>query len=154
MPEKSRPWYREPYVIMVIAIPLSAIIAGLVTLRLAIVSWDGLVEDDYYKNGLAINEVKSRDDAALRLRLAAEVSVDATSGRLAIDLQAAPGAVLPEQLRVDLLHATRAGLDRTLLLPRVGDSRYETPMPALARGRWNVEISAADWRLTRSWLVR
>ncbi|TAK53620.1 MAG: hypothetical protein EPO25_09960 [Gammaproteobacteria bacterium] len=39
----SRPWYREPMVWLVIAIPFAAVIGGLVTLGLAIRGGDALV---------------------------------------------------------------------------------------------------------------
>ena len=42
---------------------------GLITLWLAITSFDGLVADDYYKQGLAINQTLARADAAQELRL-------------------------------------------------------------------------------------
>ena len=49
------PWYREPLVWMVVAIPAAAVIAGAVMLVLANATWDGLVADDYYERGMQIN---------------------------------------------------------------------------------------------------
>ena len=51
----KKPWYREFYVWLVIFFPVLAIVAGFYTLKLAIESDDGLVEDDYYKQGIEIN---------------------------------------------------------------------------------------------------
>ncbi len=50
-------WYREPYVWLLIAIPACAVVAGFVTLALAIATDDGLVVDDYYWQGKQINRV-------------------------------------------------------------------------------------------------
>lgn len=145
-----RPWFREPYVWMLIGIPGSAVIVGLFMLQLSISSWDGLVDDDYYKQGLAINQVKARDRAATEQGLRAQLDIDALTGALSIALQSANGAALPEQLRVEFHHATRSGMDRTLLVPRMVDGSYQAPMPRLGAGRWYVEISARDWRLTET----
>lgn len=142
-----RPWYREPLVWMVIAIPLSAILMGAVMLPLSILTWDGLVADDYYKKGLAINETKARDTAAQAHGLAMRLEVEPASGALSIELTSSRGQALPEQLRVDFHHGTRGGLDRTLIVPRLTSGRYEAPMPKLAPGRWDVEVSDQDWRL-------
>ena len=57
----TRPWYSHPYVWMVIAFPLAAVIAGFITLTLAIQSDTGLVVDDYYRKGQAINQIIERD---------------------------------------------------------------------------------------------
>ena len=40
---------------MVLAIPASAVVAGAVILVLANTTWDGLVADDYYQQGMQIN---------------------------------------------------------------------------------------------------
>jgi len=52
-----RHWKKEPFVWMIIAIPSSAIIMGVVIITLAIQSWSGLVVDDYYRKGKQINLV-------------------------------------------------------------------------------------------------
>ena len=46
-------WKREPLVWMLIAIPFSAVVMGVVMITLAIQSSSGLVVDDYYKKGQA-----------------------------------------------------------------------------------------------------
>jgi len=68
----ARPWYREPWPWIIIAGPASAVVAGVALLWLAIDSNDGLVVDDYYKEGLAINQVIRRDQAAFDLRYRAQ----------------------------------------------------------------------------------
>ncbi|RPI42555.1 MAG: hypothetical protein EHM59_17550, partial [Betaproteobacteria bacterium] len=51
-----KPWYREPWPWLLMAAPAAAVLAGAVTLALAIQSYDGLVAEDYYKQGLAVNQ--------------------------------------------------------------------------------------------------
>jgi hypothetical protein len=57
-----------------ISIPFSAVIMGVVMIWLAVDTDDGLVADDYYKQGLAINDVITLDKKASELNLSAVVS--------------------------------------------------------------------------------
>ena len=72
-------WKREPLVWMLIAIPLSAVIMGVVMITLAIQSYSGLVVDDYYKKGKQINRVLARDKFAYELGLAAGFKLKLTA---------------------------------------------------------------------------
>ncbi|HMM77068.1 MAG TPA: FixH family protein [Gammaproteobacteria bacterium] len=142
---RPQPWHREPLVWLVIAFPLAAVIGGIATLLLAIHSWDGLVVDDYYKKGLEINKVIARDDAAIAAGFEAKVLLD--PDRVTIVLASTHGAALPAGLKVSFIHATRAGLDRSLDLPRDGDGHYSAPMSALPPGHWHVHIETPEWRI-------
>lgn len=146
----ARAWFREPMVWMIIAIPLSSVIMGAVMITLAVVSYDGLVADDYYKRGLQINRVLDRDQAAARAELSAELRVEEGGTRLALDA-GAPAFPAPASISLDLSYATRAGLDRSMRLVRAPDGSYAGPgVQGLAMGRWYVQVAAADWRLTGS----
>ena len=85
----DRPWYREPWPWILMSVPATAVVAGIITLWLAVSSADGLVAEDYYKQGLAINRVIEREEAAQRLGLTA--SVAPVPGRLELRLDGAPG---------------------------------------------------------------
>ncbi len=146
----DRRWYREPFVWLLIALPATAVVVGFTMLGLAIYSDDGLVEDDYYRKGKEINRVLARDQAAAKRGLESTVELDASRRALRVRLTAAAGAALPEQIELKFLHATRAGLDRSLVLPRGMDGAYRAPLPALAQGHWNIQLAAEDWRLTGS----
>ena len=74
--EPKRPWYREPWVWLMIAFPMTAVIAGMTTIYLAVSTADGLVVDDYYKRGKAINMDLARDAAAARYQLKASIDID------------------------------------------------------------------------------
>lgn len=149
----SRPWYREPYVWLVIAFPLSAVLGSAVTIGLAIASSDGLVVDDYYRRGLAINQVLTRDRAAERLGLRADMDLNLAAGRIEIALGADPGFTYPQRVAVLFSHATRSGYDRRLDLERDVDGVYRGALAPLAAGRWYVQIAAGDWRLVEQAFV-
>ena len=69
----ARPWYREPWPWILMAGPAAVIVAGAVTIWLAVSSSDGLVADDYYKRGLAIDQEIRRDQAVLDLGITAVI---------------------------------------------------------------------------------
>ena len=145
-----RPWYREPWPWILMAAPAAAIVAGAITIYLAVASADGLVVDDYYRQGLAINRELRRDQAARDLGIAA--SVEAFNGVLRVGLEgrAAP----PEALFAKLVHATRAGHDLRLRLAPVAPGVYETELPQLPAGRWRVvlEDPHGEWRIVKEGL--
>ena len=76
---------------LVIAIPLSAVIVGMIMLTISIQTFDGLVEDDYYKKGKEINQVLARDEFALSNGITAMVTLDAQTGVVVIDLESEAG---------------------------------------------------------------
>ena len=56
----AKPWYREPWPWLLMAGPVAVVLAGIATTVLAVTTFDGLVADDYYKQGLGINRVIAR----------------------------------------------------------------------------------------------
>jgi uncharacterized protein len=140
-------WYREPMVYMLIAIPLTAVIAGFITLALAIKSDDGVVEDDYYVRGKEINRTLHREEASVRYGLKSTLVLDRSQHEMVLQLTGNKSIELPATVQFRLLHATRSGLDQTVLLPRHRDGSYRAPLPELAPGKWNIAVTAQDWRL-------
>lgn len=126
--------------------PAAAVAGGAVTLWLAVSSADGLVADDYYRRGLAINQEIRREQAVLDLGITAEV--EARGGVLRVRLHGGPAA--PDALLAQLVHATRAGHDRRLRLARVAPGVYEAVLPDLPAGRWRLTLEdpRREWRLT------
>ncbi len=145
-----RPWYKEPYVWLIIALPLSAVIGGIITLRLAIISDDGLVNDDYYKEGLAINRVLDRDRMAEKLGLDARIQLDTRQRLLDIELTAPPEFTRPRVILAHLMHATRKGFDQVVELSLTPKGRYHGVLPPMVAGHWYLEIESANWRLLKS----
>ena len=147
---KPAKWYREFYVWLLIFFPVMSIFMGITTIVLSINSYDGLVVDDYYKRGLAINEVLAREEKADAFGLSSSLKVDSSEGRVTVRLLASERFDFPSQINVRLMHATRAGHDQSLQLFRTADSSYEGSIASLPPGRWHVEIAAGNWRLLES----
>lgn len=148
LPEGGQSWRRQPLVWMVIAIPATSVLLGFVMLGLSIYSYDGLVVDDYYKQGMQINRSLARDRAAASLEVEATVTMDKDRGRVHLMLGGNRGFVPSDTVSLNLYHTTRAGSDHRLTLHRIGRAEYEgLVLPELIPGDWHAELTAGEWRL-------
>ena len=77
-------WYRQPWPWLLMLGPAVVVVAGFVTLWLAVKSSDGLVADDYYKQGLAINQTLARAERAKAMQLSARVRIDHNGVRVTL----------------------------------------------------------------------
>ena len=139
------PWYREPWPWILMAGPAAVIVAGAITFWLALESADGLVADDYYKRGLAINQNLGLQEQAARRGIDAGVKL--AHGVLRVSLSGAA----PEALFAQLVHATRPGHDRKLRLAPVAPGVYEADLLPLPPGRWRLilEDPRREWRIVK-----
>jgi len=144
---EQKPWYVQPWVWLLIALPATAVIGGMISLYLAITTSDGLVVDDYYTRGKAINRDLARDQAAQTHRLEARLEIDMAGNRVALTLQA-QGYMPPRELRLSFLHPTQPGHDQRVALERIGEGQYAGGIGELGRGKWYVQLEADDWRLS------
>jgi hypothetical protein len=139
------PWYRQLWPWLLISGPAAVLVAGAATMWIAFATADGLVAEDYYKQGLAINKRLAREEAGRRLGVSASIALGAQ--KIRVDLKGAA----PEALFVHLAHATRAGYDVRLRLTPVASGIYEAALGALPRGHWRVVIEdpRGTWRIAQ-----
>ena len=142
----ARPWYRQFWPWFIIALPASAVVAGLTTVGIAVVNQDSVVRDDWYKEGKAINQSLARDSRATALGMAADVTVDEITGEVGVRLQQAGQTALPDQLTLYFQHPTQASADQQLVLTRRGDA-WRGQLPQALHGRYYVELGTPEWRL-------
>ncbi len=168
---QTKPWYRFPLVWMLIAIPLSAVVMGVILLWLAVDTNDGLVVDDYYKEGLAINQVIERDDAATHFNIAADLKYDNATRAMEVTFTKGLLDVYPATIQLHIKHATRAKKDHHVILRRgitnpVSGQYFGILSKPLTNGYWYFEISNNEityngvnkinrdnWRLTKRFKV-
>ncbi len=142
-------WKREPLVWLLIVIPFSAVVMGVVIITLAIQSWSGLVVDDYYKKGKQINRVLARDKFAYELGLAASFKL-ATDGSTEVLFDPGVSFIPGDKIVLELVHATLPGLDQRLVLQKHGTHLLRGKINLHGSGRWNLYLHTRDWRLTGS----
>jgi hypothetical protein len=139
----ARPWYREPWPWILMAGPLIVIVAGVGTAIVAFTGADGLVADDYYKQGLAINRTLAREEAARVRGISGELRIDTGVVRVSLTSSQA----LPDRLTLTFAHPARASSDRVVHLARRADGDYEAPLPELGPGRWRAIVDTPEWRI-------
>lgn len=141
-------WYREPAPWLLMLGPAVVIVAGFFTLWLAMRSDDGLVADDYYKRGLAINQTLSRAQRAGELGLGARLQWDADAGRITVTVSG--NASLTPVLRLRLVHPTQAVADQVMDVRAIAPGIYEAALPGGVQGRRVVMLEDMErtWRLS------
>lgn len=148
----TRPWYKERWPWILMAGPAVVIVAGVITVYYAVTSNDGLVTDDYYKQGLAVNQRLQRDREASQLGLHADLMRADQHLRLLVNATAEVS--LPPSLSVRLAHPTRAGQDQLVQMTAEGQGLYVGKLAGELGGRWRVTVEdpAGQWRLQGEWL--
>lgn len=140
------PWYRQFWPWFIIALPASAVIAGLTTLMIAINNADDLVADDWYRDGRAIN--RNLDAERLASQLGVSATLSQHNGVVDVALRADAPLPWPETLQLFLRHPTQAKRDVTLTLVHQGNGRYSAPA-ALIEGERYISLQDEHWRLAQ-----
>ncbi len=158
--EQSKPWHKYPLVWMMVLIPFTAVIMGVVMMWLALDTDDGLVADDYYKLGLEINRVIERDKKAAELGLSAIIEFDNSARILKIQFDKGLLESYPKILPLQLQHATRENSDISVVLDHgIGNQYIGHVNQTISEGIWYFEISGkdkvdSDWKLNARSHVR
>ncbi|TDO09818.1 MULTISPECIES: FixH family protein [Halomonas] len=149
-PEFIPPWYKQFWPWFLISLLASSVIFSIVYLILSIHFYDGTVEQDYYKQGLAINKQLAKQEHARELGLEAVMHADPLTGDIVVDLQ---GDRRPARLFLKLIFPTESSRDRSLILEHVRNGRYVTMIDTPLNYRWYLHLQPtqgqdAEWRLT------
>ena len=146
----SLPWYREPWPWIVMSGPAIVVVAGIVTAGIAFSTSDGLVADDYYKQGLAVNRVLARETRAEALAVTATVQFNPARDRVQVIVASKEAS--PDSVTLTLVHPTR-GDDRSVEMERISRGVYRGAMraPAPVNYHMRLEDGPGTWRLTGRW---
>jgi len=143
------PWYRQFWPWFVFGLPASVVVAGLVTVWIAANNADSVVADDYYKEGLAINEELDKERRAETLNLHASLLYQDQALEVTLT-----GDARPIALSLMLSHPMDANYDQSLQLAQINPGQYRSPVTLSGSLRWlwqiEPEYGAArdpDWRL-------
>jgi uncharacterized protein len=144
------PWYKQRWPWLLAVMPFSSIIVGFAFLWVAITSDDGLVSENYYQEGLDINKVIERDQAARHYNLGASGQLSGTEINL---LLVGNLPTLPDSLRLTLIHPTRKGLDQSILLTRDKSNAYSGLLKDVMDAHFDITLEPLDgaWRMVGMW---
>lgn len=146
---EQRPWWKERMVWLIIALPLSAVFAGIATVFIAAHDPDDLVSTGYIKTGMAVSDVKEPRAKASRLHVKARLTYEKET--LLLDVSGEGGR--PEWLFLSLIHPTRDELDIRIPMARRGDGRYQAHFVITGSGRRQLVLEPPDksWRIEGEW---
>jgi hypothetical protein len=137
------PWYRQFWPWVLIAIPGTAVVLGIALVLISLHDPDGLVVDDYYKQGLAINRQLERDRKAGRLGVRARVHLDSDAGTVRVELEGELSP-RPSLLQLHLLHPTRSRRDVSTTLHPDALGSYSGLVDLSAPAYWHLSVEPAD----------
>lgn len=146
--ETIPPWYKQFWPWFLIAIPVITVVSGISMVIIASHNPDGVVVDDYYKTGLAINKTLARDEQAKTLGLQAIGRIDPEGKRIMLTLH---GKNTAQNLRLTLTHPTASQQDMHIRLQASENNHtYTGQLPELPQEKRYILLEPDDksWRLT------
>ncbi len=144
----SRPAYRNPWFWLVAGLPLSAVIASLASVYLAVHNADAPVVAHAYQEGEDIDHDIDRQNQAKKLGLSADITLDPSTTHMLIVLHA-KHELNDEGISLILSHPEVPALDVHPVLLSSGEHRFEAQLPAHIYGRRYFELSTPKWRLVK-----
>ena len=144
---------KEPWFWVVVGLPAVVVLACFYMLYLAISTNDGVVSDDYYKEGLAINQDLRRDDKARAYGLVGELVLADGSAKLRLRSNEQVAQSLSGQpLALFLQNLGAPERDQNLtLLPVAGEiGTWRAVIPEMpSKGHWQIQVQTSEWRLMK-----
>ncbi len=154
--EDTKPWYRQFWPWFIIALPASAVIAGLTTLWISMQTTDSLVLVP--KDG--VKTEADRQVAAARLAselgLAAAVNIDARTGVVTVVMRSGDLVDAPATLDFEMSHPAFADRDHRITLNKAmpdadGNDVWVGHFVTMPEGRYYAILKSAEWRLSAEW---
>lgn len=146
--EANRPWYKQPWLWFVLSVPITSVILSSIMVTVAVLGKDSLVSDNYYKDGMGINQTLEQDQLANSLGLTPTISINGNE----VQLQLISITPIEQQafITMKLLHPTVSAKDIIIKLLPSGNNLYLGEVPAELTGRWYLDLYAYD----ESWRIR
>jgi hypothetical protein len=145
MIDEHLPWYRHPWPWLLMSGPAVVVVAGLWTAVIAARSSDGLVTEDYYRQGIAINRVLGLERRASELGVVARLSF----GDRVVRVELPASVPRATALRLSIAHPAHAARDETIELAPVQGNAFEGVLQSEPQGvsRLVLEDRENTWRL-------
>lgn len=153
MQKNDKPWYKHSTAWLLFMGPIIVVFAAIYTAWLAFNMDDGMVVDDYYQEGKAINQRLTRDNTASAAQLQATLVLGQNQKTVRVILQNPQNIAVGDHLILRLQHPTQSAADIVLPLQPLAPNTYEGKANALLDDRWYVSIEEAHWRLTGEWKI-
>jgi len=155
--EDTKPWYRQFWPWFIIALPASAVVAGLTTVWISLQTTDSLVvgaEDGVRK---ATDRALAAERLAAELGLAAHVEIDPETRVVSAVIRSGKLPDVPATLDFELSHPAFADRDQHITLNKAladgdGNPVWVGHFLTIPSGRFYAVLkSGDDWRVTAEW---
>ena len=140
------PWYKQFWPWFLIGLPAAAVIASMHMLYVAATGADQLVRQDYYKDGLAINErlalIENAEKLGVQLRatfVPETGSINLTSSQLSNE----------QPLTVELIHPLYQQADQVIELKSIDGIEWRGDLKLQVEGRRYIWVYQGD-----EWLIK
>jgi hypothetical protein len=138
-----RRWYREPWPWLLMSGPFVAVVASLASAWMAVTSDDGVVAQDYYKQGMTINQRLARMAPEAGPH-GAKITVG-ERGEVRAHIEGLVEA--PKNLRLRLAHPATATRGEVIVLESAAGGDYVGALAKQTPGRWVATLESDFWRL-------
>ena len=141
---------RNYWPVLLIAIPFAAVIFGIFMVTVALWFPDDLVVDDYYKDGMAINQNIDKQLLATELGVKASL-VLLSPERVVFKIE----NLIDNTVQLALRHVTDSDRDQVIMLQAGATNEYAADGQTLGmlndKGVWYLELSGQDerWKVGR-----
>lgn len=144
--EQVEPWYKQFWPWVLIGLPMSVVIASIITVYIAISGQSDMVVDDYYKKGKGINLELSRYEKAVELNLSFDLQISETAMTIVYHNKSMKDA----QLALRFIHPTLADNDFAVKMVKISPNSLQVALPkAFHPSKWTVflEDTKGVWRV-------
>ena len=142
----TNPWYKQPWLWFILSVPIASVILSSIMVSVAVIGKDSLVSDNYYKDGMGINQTIEQDKLAVQLNIIPVVTIQDTTVTVKIQSEAMTTQAF---LTLKLLHPTVSEKDLTIRLLPTPDG-FIGDLPNKAEGRRYLDLYGFD----NSWRIR
>jgi hypothetical protein len=154
--EEITPWYKQRWPWFIISFPLLTVIAGIITYQIAANKPHSLVKDDYFKQGLAINQTLAKQNRAKDLGLVANFTMDKESQILTVKISSTSDRNNFDnikQLTVSFSHPTMENHDVEVKFSQLTNNEYVAELPKLPQSYWHILIrdDKDTWEVKSRW---
>lgn len=149
--QEFKPWYKQGWPWFVISFPLLTVVAGIATYFIAANQPHSMVQDDYFKKGMAINQSIGKLQLAKDKMLVASITTDKESKLITIDLKGEK--IAAKRLNLFFSHPTQTAKDHSVTLDNLSGSEFIGELPELAQAYWHIRLADTDdnWHLKARW---
>ena len=97
-PPSVSPWYKQPWLWFLLVPLIATVLYSTLFISASLLTSDGLVKDDYYKQAKEIHRDNSKDQIASEMGLIASLRLDTVTGDINLEITSSTGTQLPVEL--------------------------------------------------------